>query len=174
MMGNLESAKSSCEHDPEYFLNQWCLAIVYDKLGRHADAEEHAGEAAEARSSVMYLRISDAMESMRSGEAGRSGSTASTRLSVSVMASQVNLKTDPLMDPLRQEPRFQAGDAEVEVSRLSGGAARRNALRSLEEGDSMSAMWKIEGCLLEWPELVGADAAPDVSHSDRTKLTHSK
>src|SRR5262249_53541284 len=37
--GNLQSARASCESQPDNWAIQWCLAVVYDKLGRHADAE---------------------------------------------------------------------------------------------------------------------------------------
>jgi tetratricopeptide (TPR) repeat protein len=81
MMGNLESAKSSCEHDPEYFLNQWCLAIVYDKLGRHADAESMLAK--------LKAQLGDVSPYQYAGIYAQWGSwpkrsTASTRLSVSV------------------------------------------------------------------------------------------
>src|SRR5262249_54781929 len=35
----LPRARSSCETKPEFFLSQLCLAVVYDRLGRHPDAE---------------------------------------------------------------------------------------------------------------------------------------
>jgi hypothetical protein len=38
-LGDLEHARASCEVKPDYWLSQQCLAVVYDKLGRHADAE---------------------------------------------------------------------------------------------------------------------------------------
>ena len=38
-LGDLESARASCETKPDYWLSQQCLAVIYDKLGRHADAE---------------------------------------------------------------------------------------------------------------------------------------
>jgi tetratricopeptide (TPR) repeat protein len=37
--GDLESARTSCETKREYWFSPWCLAVVYEKLGRHADAE---------------------------------------------------------------------------------------------------------------------------------------
>lgn len=41
----------------------------------------------------------------------------------------LDLKTDPLLDPLRQEPRFQAIERELKFP--SGGAARRQSLCSV-------------------------------------------
>ena len=38
-LGNLESARVSCETKPAYWVSQLCLAVTYDKLGRRADAE---------------------------------------------------------------------------------------------------------------------------------------
>ena len=32
-------ARTSCETKPDYWVSQQCLAVVYGKLGRHADAE---------------------------------------------------------------------------------------------------------------------------------------
>ena len=38
-LGDLQSARASCETKPRYWLSQQCLSVIYDKLGRHADAE---------------------------------------------------------------------------------------------------------------------------------------
>jgi hypothetical protein len=38
MLGDLEQARSSCESKPHWGA-QWCLALVYNRLARHADAE---------------------------------------------------------------------------------------------------------------------------------------
>jgi TolB-like protein/cytochrome c-type biogenesis protein CcmH/NrfG len=105
MLRDLESAKSSCEHNPDYWLNQWCLAMVYDKLGRRTDAE---GELAKVKSALadsaayqyaaIYAQWGDrakALEWLGTAMRLRDGGLTA-------------LKTDPLMDPLRQEPRFQA------------------------------------------------------------------
>jgi len=37
--GDFERARSSCAATPDFWFNQWCLAVVYDKLGRHAEAD---------------------------------------------------------------------------------------------------------------------------------------
>jgi len=38
-LGDLERARASCETKPDHWESQQCLAVIYDKLGRHADAE---------------------------------------------------------------------------------------------------------------------------------------
>ena len=38
-LGDLQSARVSCETQPDDWGSQQCLAVVYDKLSRHADAE---------------------------------------------------------------------------------------------------------------------------------------
>ena len=38
-LGDLEKARDSCESQRDDWLSQVCLAIVYNKLGRRADAE---------------------------------------------------------------------------------------------------------------------------------------
>jgi hypothetical protein len=38
-LGNLAGARATCEAQPNYSGTQWCLALVYQKLGRDADAE---------------------------------------------------------------------------------------------------------------------------------------
>jgi hypothetical protein len=38
-LGDFERARASCETKPDYWESQQCLAVTYDKLGRHADAE---------------------------------------------------------------------------------------------------------------------------------------
>jgi serine/threonine protein kinase/Flp pilus assembly protein TadD len=38
-LGDLQSARASCETTPDHWLSQQCLSVTYDKLGRHSDAE---------------------------------------------------------------------------------------------------------------------------------------
>ena len=105
VLGELERARTSCESKAGYLSSQWCLAVVYDKLGRHADAEAElaklkatAGEAYAYQYALIYAQwgnLAKALEwldtTMRLRDPGLHF-----------------LKTDPLMDPLRNEPRFQA------------------------------------------------------------------
>jgi hypothetical protein len=34
-----ERARASCETKRDHWLSQQCLAVIYEKLGRHADAQ---------------------------------------------------------------------------------------------------------------------------------------
>jgi TolB-like protein/cytochrome c-type biogenesis protein CcmH/NrfG len=105
MLGDLENARSSCEHNPEYWLNQLCLAVVYDKVGRRADAQGELakmkstlGDGAAYQYAAIYAQWGDRAKALE-------WLATSMRLRDPGLEE---LKTDPLMDPLREEPRFQA------------------------------------------------------------------
>jgi TolB-like protein/DNA-binding winged helix-turn-helix (wHTH) protein/Tfp pilus assembly protein PilF len=109
-LDDLANARSSCEAKPDHWVTQWCLAIIYDKLGRHADAETAlakyratAGDAGAYEYATIYAQWGNRAKAldwlataMRQRDPGL-----------------VILKTDPLMDPLRMEPRFQAIEREL-------------------------------------------------------------
>jgi TolB-like protein/Tfp pilus assembly protein PilF len=103
-LGELEHARASCEAEPNDWLGQQCLAIVYDKLRRHPEAESelakmHAaqGDATAYQYAAIYAQWGDRAKAL-------DWLTTAWRLKDPGL---VLLKTDPLMDPLRQEPRFQ-------------------------------------------------------------------
>ena len=103
--GDLERARVSCESKPDYWGSQQCLAVTYDKLGRHADAEgmlakirASAGETAAYQYATIYAQWGD-------------GTQALEWLNTAIRLRDPGLeqlKTDPLMDPLRRDPSFQA------------------------------------------------------------------
>lgn len=104
-LGNLEDARSSCEMKPDYWLSQWCLAVVYHKLGRHPDAESEFaklkagnGDDAALQYAEIYAQWDDRAKAL---------DWLDTALRLRDPGLEF-LKTDPLMDPLREEPRFQA------------------------------------------------------------------
>jgi TolB-like protein/Tfp pilus assembly protein PilF len=114
MLGDLEKARSSCEGKPEWgapeWGAQWCLALVYHKLGRHADAEAEVakmkasmGDAEAYQYATIYAQWGDTREALEWLE-------TALRLRDSGLA---DLKSDPLLDPLRKEPRFQAVEREL-------------------------------------------------------------
>jgi len=104
-LGNFQGARSSCEVKPEYWASQWFLAMTYDKLGRHADAE-----AALAKLKSSY---GDAEAYQYATIYAQWGNTAKALewLETAMRLRDPGLswvKTDKLLDPLRQDPRFQA------------------------------------------------------------------
>jgi TolB-like protein len=103
--GDLESARASCETNRDYLGNQWCLAVTYEKLGRHADAEAELSKMKASYGDVMAYQYA-AVYAQR-GDNPKALEWLETALKLRDPGLE-NLKTDPLMDPLRQEPRFQA------------------------------------------------------------------
>ena len=104
-LGDLKHARASCEAKPDFFRSQWCLAVTYDKLGRHADAESalarlkaSQGDAAAYQYATIYAQWGNAPKALE---------WLDTAMRLRDPGLQF-LKTDPLMDPLRKEPRFQA------------------------------------------------------------------
>jgi TolB-like protein/Tfp pilus assembly protein PilF len=104
LLGDLEQARSSCETEVAGESTQLCLAIVYQRLGRHPDAEAalaklraSMGDARAFHYAEIYTqwgRPTQALESLDTAVRLRSPWLE-------------RLKTDPLLDPLRNEPRFQ-------------------------------------------------------------------
>jgi len=109
-LGDLERARASCETKPDYWYSQWCLSVIYDKLGRHAEAEAvlsklkaALGDTAAYQYAAIYAQWGNRAKALEWLE-------AALRLPDSGLEL---LKTDPLLDPLRKEPRFQAIEREL-------------------------------------------------------------
>jgi len=109
-LGDLDRARAACETKPDYWVSQLCLALVYEKLGRHADAEAALlklqiaqGDAAAYQYAAIYAQWGDRAKALEWLE------TAWRQQDPGLD----NLKTDPLLDPLRQEPRFQTIEREL-------------------------------------------------------------
>ena len=84
--------------------------MIYDKLGRHADAEAELakikaalGDTAAYQYASIYAQWGQRAEALEWLE---------TALRLRDPGVE-NLKTDPLLDPLRQEPHFQAIEREL-------------------------------------------------------------
>jgi eukaryotic-like serine/threonine-protein kinase len=111
-LGDYQGARASCEGtqpraEPagSTFGIQLCLAITYDKLGRHADAEAMLtilqswyGDRGAYQYAEIYSQWGNAPRALAWLE-------KALRLHDSGLAA---LKVDLLLDPLRNEPRFQA------------------------------------------------------------------
>jgi TolB-like protein/DNA-binding winged helix-turn-helix (wHTH) protein len=104
-LDDLKNARTSCESKPDHWASQWCLAVVYDKIAQHTDAEAElakfrakAGDAGAYQYATIYAQWGDrakALEWLASAMRLRD-------------PGLVLLKIDPLMDPVRSEPGFQA------------------------------------------------------------------
>ena len=104
-LGDLERARASCETKPDYWWSQQCLAVIYDKLGRHAEAEAELAKLKAALSdngAYQYATIY-----AQWGNRAKALEWLDTALRLRD-PGLICTKTDPLLDPLRQEPRFQA------------------------------------------------------------------
>ena len=102
-LGNLQRARASCETNQDYWSSQWCLSLIYYKLGRRADAEAMLsklkaplGDAAAYQYATIYAQWGNRAQALEWLE---------TALRLRDPGLQ-DLKTDPLLDPLRKEPRF--------------------------------------------------------------------
>jgi TolB-like protein/Flp pilus assembly protein TadD len=109
-LGDLQRARASCESKREDWLAQQCLAVVYEKLGRHADAEAELkkiqaafGDGTAYQYATIYAQWGNRTKALEWFD-------KAMRLRDPGL---VYLKTDPLMDPLRHEPRFQAALKEL-------------------------------------------------------------
>lgn len=105
LLGDLQGARASCEIKSDFWVSQVCLAVVYHKLGRHTDAEVMLAQLKAAlgdddayQYAQIYAQWGDASNALRWLD----------RALKRRDAGLADLKTDPLMDPLRNEPRFQA------------------------------------------------------------------
>ena len=103
-LGNLARARATCEARPDYWGTQWCLALTYEKLGRRTDAQAASakmlamqGDTTAYQFSTIYAQWGDTPKALEWLE--RAMRLRDPGLTL--------LKVDPLMDPLRQEPRFQ-------------------------------------------------------------------
>jgi TolB-like protein/Flp pilus assembly protein TadD len=109
-LGDLKSARASCETKPDDWGSQQCLAVIYDKLGRHADAEAQLAKSQAAQgdaSAYQYAAIY-----AQWGNRAKALEWLETALRLRD-PGLVYLKTDPLLDPLRKEPSFQAIEREL-------------------------------------------------------------
>jgi len=104
-LGALERARVSCEAKPHFWLSQQCLAVAYDRLGRRADAEAVLakmqaafGEAAAYQYATIYAQWGKSRKALEWLDRAMRLRDPGLEL----------LKSDPLMDPLRDEPRFRA------------------------------------------------------------------
>ena len=103
-LGDFQSARSSCETKVQKSWPHYCLALVYHKLGRHGDAEAmlrklraEAGDVPAYQYAEIYAQWGNTAKALEWLD-------TAVRLQDAALSW---LKRDPLLDPLRNEPRFQ-------------------------------------------------------------------
>jgi len=106
LLGDFQAARAHCEANGQKDEEaQFCVAVTYDKLGRHSDAE--------AMLEKIRARVGDSGATYYSGIYAQWGNTTKA-LEWLDTAMRLRdpalmwLKLDPFFDPLRKEPRFQA------------------------------------------------------------------
>ncbi|MBS0367373.1 MAG: TIR domain-containing protein [Proteobacteria bacterium] len=104
-LGELHSARSSCETKPDHWSSMWCLALTYEKLGWHGEAQAEQkklqavfGDNSAYQLATIYAAWGDTDKALE-------WLTRAVRLPD---AGVTYLKIDALVDPMRHEPRFQA------------------------------------------------------------------
>jgi TolB-like protein len=109
-LGDLERARASCETKPDHWVSQWCLAVIYDKLARHADAEAVLSKMKTAMGDASAYQYAEIYAQW--GNKAQALGWLETAMRLRDPGLEL-LKTDPLMDPVRKEPRFQAIEREL-------------------------------------------------------------
>jgi len=110
------------ERKPDDAFSQVCLAVTYHKLGRHADAEstlaklkKSLADGAAHQYAEIYAQWGDTSEAFEWLE-------VALRLRDPGLEE---LKVDPFLDPLRNQPRFQSAERELTLPPESPGIRGR-------------------------------------------------
>jgi hypothetical protein len=104
LLGDIESARQSCDVPPLDWESRMCLAIAYAKLDRHSDAEAQLaamkadlGDASAYQYAEIYTQWGDIPKAL-------DWIDTAYQLKDPGISS---LKVDDFFEPLRKEPRFQ-------------------------------------------------------------------
>ena len=108
--GDPHSALASCEPHRDNFQSQVCLAMVYHKLGRHADAQAEVAKIDKTYGDDAAYQVAQIYAQW--GDHGKALDRLDRAMRVRD-SGLIALKADPLLDPLRPEPRFQAIEREL-------------------------------------------------------------
>jgi TolB-like protein/tetratricopeptide (TPR) repeat protein len=108
--GDLPEAQASCEVKPDYWYSLVCKAIIYQKLGRREAASAAMRRAAEQAGDAGGYQYAEIYAQWGENKTALDWLEKAMRLRDTGLA---NLRVDPLLDPLRKEPRFQAIEREL-------------------------------------------------------------
>ena len=110
LLGDFQTARSWCEAKPDNQFSSACLAIVYDRLGRNADADTKLANFTSATGDSFPYIVAGIYAMRGNTEKALEWLDRAMRIRD---AGLEQLKVDPFLDSLRKEPRFQAIEREV-------------------------------------------------------------
>jgi TolB-like protein/Tfp pilus assembly protein PilF len=105
LLGDYEEALKSCEKRGDDYDAQFCLAITYDKVGRHSDAQGMLDKMSASRGDAGAVFHPWVLAQWGQADRALDALEAAARVRAPYLEQ---LKTAALFDPLRNEPRFQA------------------------------------------------------------------
>ena len=114
LLGDPDGARITCEARPNVWQTQWCLALAYQKLGRHADAQAEVAKMQKAQGDTTAYQFATIYAQW--GEIPKALEWLESAMRLRDPGLSL-LKQDPLVEPLRQEPRFQAVERELKFPR---------------------------------------------------------
>jgi tetratricopeptide (TPR) repeat protein len=103
-LGEFEAARQSCTTPPLSWVAQLCVAVVYDKLGRKADAQAQVAQMKAAQGDAMAYQYASVYAQWGDMPTALDWLEVAYRLKDPGLAW---LKVDFLLDPLRHEARFK-------------------------------------------------------------------
>jgi serine/threonine-protein kinase len=104
-LGQFQSARESCEKKPDDWEDQECLAVTYEKLGRHTDAEAMLARLKAANGDSSAYNYAEIAAQWGNSDEALGWLEMALRLRDTGLA---DMKVNPFLDPLRKEPRFLA------------------------------------------------------------------
>jgi TolB-like protein len=107
LLGDLQSARSACEIPLEHYWLQVCRAIVYQRIGQQSEAEAALAKIQGDSFAYQYMQIF-----AQWGNTAKALEWLDTAMRLHDTGLP-HLKSDPLLDPLRNEPRFQAAERQL-------------------------------------------------------------
>jgi TolB-like protein len=110
-LGEFESARVTCESNPKPGpYDQVCLAMAYDKLGRHADAQSMLEKMQSSVGDGWALQYAEIYAQW--GNSAKALEWLATAMRLKDPGLEA-LRVMPLLDPLRSEPGFKAIEREL-------------------------------------------------------------
>jgi TolB-like protein/tetratricopeptide (TPR) repeat protein len=114
LVGELPEARASCEVKPDYWYSLVCKAIIYQKLGQREAATAAMRRAAEQSGDAGGYQYAEIYAQWGENKPALDWLEKAMRLRDTGLAY---LRLDPLLDPLRHEPRYQAVERELKFPR---------------------------------------------------------